>query len=170
MLNSKLSVYDEYQQALRSLQPRNFPAIGDTMKEFILTDNNERIFNSLSIRNKWVLINFWSNGCGPCVKEMDAFVDFYKSIDTTKATFISIALDETKERWKLGKSTNKILWTNLWTEKNMYCDLCLNYNLQAMPYFVLFNAQKKIYFMNDGTNMLENIKGIFKEKELLHKN
>jgi thiol-disulfide isomerase/thioredoxin len=167
MLNSSLKDLPEYKQTLASLTQRGIPETGDPFEEFILPDKNEILFNSAEIKNKWVLINLWSNGCGPCVREMDALVDFYRTVDTSRAEFISISLDDKKEVWKKAVATNKIIWTSVWQPGGIYGELCLKYNLMAMPFFVLFDAGKKIVYIKDGADELDNIKITFKENKLL---
>lgn len=166
-LSPELKSYPEYKQSLTSLLERKYPNIGDTFKEFTLSDKNDSAFNSTSIKNKWILLNFWSNGCGPCIKEIDDFNNLFKSINTDKVAFVSISLDPDKSIWKKAKATNKIMWTSLWTEDNSYCDLCLNYNVYSMPFFILFDNDKKIFYIKDGAGELENIKSTLKEKDLL---
>jgi thiol-disulfide isomerase/thioredoxin len=153
-LNPNIKKYPAYTQMKADLcGGRKFPNYGDMFKEFTLNDNSEKVFNSTSIKNKIIILHFWSNGCAPCVKGMDAMVNFYKSLDTSKITFISVSLDTDKNYWKKANTTNKVIWTNLWTEGNSYCDLCLNYNLTAIPYFVIFNRKKEITFYNDGEDI-----------------
>jgi thiol-disulfide isomerase/thioredoxin len=159
-LNPALNKYPEYHQIKADLSDRKYPNVGDTFKEFSLIDKNGLMFNSTNIKGKWILLNFWSNGCGPCVREMDALVNLYNSIDTSKIAFISIALDENENKWKDAKATNKIMWTSVWEADNWYGDLCLNYNITAMPSFILFNKERKIVFIKDGAEELENIKSV----------
>ena len=161
-LSPNIKKYPAYKQMMADLLGRKYPNFGDKFKEFTLNDYNEKVFNSTSIKNKIIILHFWSNGCGPCVKGMDAMVDFYKSLDTSKIAFISISLDPDKNYWKKAVTTNKIIWTNLWTEDNSHCELCLNYNLTAMPYFVIFNKDKKITFY-DGGEDIELLKSKLKE-------
>jgi len=157
-LSSSLSHYPEYKQTKADLFNRNYPKEGDAFKEFTLEDIKGKTFNTSSINSKWIFLNFWSTGCAPCVKEMDELVQLYKSIDKTKIEFISISLDEKKENWKKGKSTAKIIWPNVWQNDNFYGELCLYYNILAMPSFVLFNKEKKLVFIKDGSNELEGLK------------
>jgi thiol-disulfide isomerase/thioredoxin len=146
-----------YRRMKAELDGRKYPKYGDAFKEFVLDDINENVFNSSSIKDKIIILHFWSNVCAPCVKGMDAMVNFYRSVDTSKIAFISVSLDNDKNYWKKSNTSNKIIWTNLWTEDNTYCNLCLNYNLPAMPYFVIFNREKKITFYNDGED-IESLK------------
>lgn len=156
-LDPSLKDYPEYKQTMADLLDRKYPKTGDLFKEFALQDKNEKVFKSNTIHNKWILLHFWSNGCGPCLKEMDALVQLYKSIDTTKIEFISVALDEKKDTWKNSMHTAKIIWPSVWQPDNFYGELCLNYNVYAMPFFILFDPNKKIVFIKDGANELESI-------------
>ena len=152
-LSTSFSNYPEYKQMKADLTGRKFPNYGDSFKEFTLEDVNEKQFTSSLINNKIIMLHFWSNNCAPCIKGMDALINYYNSLDTSKIAFISVSLDDDKSKWKRSVTTNKIIWTNLWTENNLYCELCLNYNLTAMPYFVIFNKEKKITFYNEGEDI-----------------
>jgi thiol-disulfide isomerase/thioredoxin len=157
-LSSSLAIYPEYKQLKGDLFLRNYPSTGDAFKEFSLMDKNDLELNTATIKNKWILLHFWSNSCGPCIKEMDDFVKLYESIDTSKIAFISIGLDVTNKRWKEGTASHKIKGYSVWTQGDVYCDLCLHYDLPAMPFFILFDNNKKLVYTKDGANELENIK------------
>ena len=152
-LSPELKKQPVYRQMKANLTTRNYPKYGDTFKEFRLEDKNNTVFNSTSIKNKIVVLHFWSTTCAPCVQGMDDLVAFYKSLDTANITFVSISLDKERNRWQTSNTTSKIKWPNLWTEDNLYCELCLHYNLMAIPYFVIFDKYKKLTFYNDGEDI-----------------
>jgi len=154
-LNPALQKYSDYQEAKNSFKSRNYPNPGDAFKEFTLTDVKGKVFHSAAIKNKWILLHFWSNGCGPCIHEMDSMVSYYKTLDTSKIAFISLALDNSRPNWQKAATTHKIIWTNLFEPDGFYGDLCLNYNIPAMPFFVLFNSEKKLVVMQDGADALD---------------
>jgi len=160
-LSTTLAIYAEYNQMKKLFVPRKYTKIGDPLNEFTLYNKDDTLFNSASISDKWILLHFWSNNCAPCVKEMDSLVSFYNSIDTSKIAFISVALDYQKAKWKNSKTTNKIKWTSLWEADNFYSDLCLNYNVDVLPYFIIFDKEKKIYLITFGDE-LELIKSTFR--------
>jgi hypothetical protein len=140
----------DYKRTKASLLERKFSNVGDQFKEFSLFDVNDNIFNSVAISNKWILLHFWSNGCGPCVKKMDTLVSCYNSLDTSKITFISVAVDSKQEQWKNAKTTHKIKWTSVWQPNGSTGDLCLHYNVSTIPFYVLFNNEKKIELVTFG--------------------
>jgi len=45
---------------------------------FTLTDNEGNIFTEKNTRGKYLVVNFWATWCTPCLKEIPAFVEFYK--------------------------------------------------------------------------------------------
>jgi len=162
--------YPEYKQTKASLTKRKYPKTGDSFAEFELQNSKGGTFTSSTINGKWILLNFWSNNCAPCLREMDDLVKIYKSLDTSKIQFISIALDDKIETWKNSKYLKKMLWTSVWQPDNLYGYLCLQYNLTAMPFFVLFDVDKKIYLIKEGSSELQTIKNVLIEKNLSSKN
>src|SRR5258706_157495 len=136
----------------------NYSNIGDSFKEIALPEKNDSLFDSNTIKNKWILLDFWATTCGPCIKSMDAYVSLYKAVDTSKIEFISVSLDQKKDKWKNSETTNKIIWHSVWEEDNFYGNLCLNYNVYSIPFFILFDNEKKIVFIKDGADEIENIK------------
>ena len=45
---------------------------------FELTDTKGNIFTEKNTRWKYLVVNFWATWCSPCLKEIPAFVEFYK--------------------------------------------------------------------------------------------
>jgi len=45
---------------------------------FELMDTNGKIFTEKNTKGKYLVVNFWASWCTPCLKEIPAFVDFYK--------------------------------------------------------------------------------------------
>ena len=59
-LSGELKEYPEYRHLKANLLDRKYPNIGDTFKEFTLKDRNDLVFNSNIIKNKFILLHFWS--------------------------------------------------------------------------------------------------------------
>lgn len=166
-LNSSLSKYPEYKRVQADLVGRKYPKAGDLFKEFSLDNITDLTFKTEGIKNKWILLNFWSTSCGPCVRELDSLIDFNNSIDTSKAMMISISLDNNQMSWKNSKYSKKMNWNSVWQTDGFYGELCLHYNVYSMPFFILFNEDKKLFYIKDGVEELKNIKNTFKENKLL---
>ena len=45
---------------------------------FELRDTKGNIFTEKNTKGKYLVVNFWASWCTPCLKEIPAFVEFYK--------------------------------------------------------------------------------------------
>ena len=156
MLDKKLAVYPDYKEVQADVIARRVPKTGEAFKEFSLQTLDKSMFDSKNIENKVVVLHLWSNNCGPCVRGMDDLVKLHAKMDPSKVAFVSVGLDEEQARWAKAPSTAKIKWTNVWQEGGLYGDLCMNYNLRAIPSFIIFDQNKKLQVIIEGEE-LENI-------------
>jgi len=153
LLSTNLKVYKDYRDVESDIKNRFHPSIGQEFKEFILTGINQDEFNSSIISNKTIILHFWTNGCGACVKGIDELAKFNSKIDTSKIKLISICFDDNQQTWQKSKACKKINWTNVWESNGVYCDLCLYYDLNVMPLFVVFNKDKKLQALVEGEDL-----------------
>ena len=87
---------------LKVLFPKAYSQIGQPFPEFSFTGKNKTINNS-NLKGKVVLINFWFEGCHPCMAEMEALQELSEKLkDNKDFLFISISKDnkETIKRVK----------------------------------------------------------------------
>ena len=67
--------FGEVIDSLKQLMPWHETAPELTFK---LTDTKGNIFTEKNTRGKYLVVNFWATWCSPCLKEIPAFVEFYK--------------------------------------------------------------------------------------------
>ena len=86
--------------------------------KFELTDTNGKIFTEKNTRGKYLVVNFWATWCTPCLKEIPAFVEFYKEnsghVEILGLDFEPVNLeviDEFVERFSINYPI--ILYTNV---------------------------------------------------------
>ena len=107
-----------------------------------LYDANDSLRHISEFKGKFILLDFWSSGCGPCVEsipEMEKVMDLYKD----KMTVISISEDP-KARWKEYIKT-KGMGGNQWNElRKGRTGLALNYQVRGIPHYVLIAPDGKI--------------------------
>ena len=148
----------EYTAAEASILETRTPRIGEIFKDFTAEKTDGKFLNTESIKNKWILLDFWHSGCSPCIKGIGDFRNLYQSIDTSKIEFISINLDIEKSTWKKSSIFDKMLWPSVWVENSIYSDIARQYNVSAYPYFVLFNANKELDMITFGAEKFPLIK------------
>ncbi|NAS30190.1 redoxin domain-containing protein [Flavobacteriaceae bacterium R38] len=70
-------------------------------------DAQENKVSYNKFKGKWLLIDFWSTGCGPCIKEFPALAEFYrKNRDTINV--IAVSVDNKFKRYRASAKKYKI--------------------------------------------------------------
>ena len=133
---------DDGQEITTYVYPPTTVGIGDMMVDGDLYDVNDSLHHISEFKGKFILLDFWSSGCGPCVEsipEMEKVMDLYKD----KMTVISISEDP-KARWKEYIKT-KGMGGNQWNElRKGRTGLALNYQVRGIPHYVLIAPDGKI--------------------------
>ena len=133
---------DDGQEITTYVYPPTTVGIGDMMVDGDLYDANDSLRHISEFKGKFILLDFWSSGCGPCVEsipEMEKVMDLYKD----KMTVISISEDP-KARWKEYIKT-KGMGGNQWNElRKGRTGLALNYRVRGIPHYVLIAPDGKI--------------------------
>ena len=120
---------------------------GDDMADADLFDLNGKIYHLEDFKGKYMLLDFWSSGCGPCIMalpEMKEIQEQYKN----RLTVISISSD-TKSRWKEASTQHEMTWPNL-SDLKQTAGLYAKYGVRGIPNYVLISPNGKIMQMWTG--------------------
>lgn len=91
---AQTSVHTETREEMDSLMcPGGYAATGQPYRDFKLIGKN-KIVDNQSLKGKVVLINFWFEGCHPCMAEMEALNELFNEMKSNKDfIFISVTWD-----------------------------------------------------------------------------
>jgi len=115
--------------------------VGDDMADTDLLDENEDIKNLVEYLGKYLLLDFWSIGCGPCIMalpEMKEISEIYHD----KLTIISISLD-TENWWKKAMNEHDMPWVNIRDPKSID-GLATDYGVRSIPYYIMISPEGKV--------------------------
>lgn len=130
------------EEILAILFPPRQTGIGDTLPETLLYDTEGNPHRLSDFRGKYIILDFWSGGCGPCIMagaEILRIREKYKD----QITFISISTDYEKA-WKEASRTYHVSWTNLSDYKGWYAGFCSHFTINGVPYFMIAGPDGKI--------------------------
>ena len=154
---------DAGQEITAYIYPPSVAGIGDMMVDGELYDVNDSLRHISEFVGRFILLDFWSSGCGPCVEsipEMEKVIDTYKD----RMTVISISEDP-KARWKEYVKT-KGMGGNQWNElRRGRTGLAVSYQVKGIPHYVLIAPSGKIQDMWSGYgsgSLLETVKKYLK--------
>ena len=150
---------DAGQEITAYIYPPSVAGIGDMMVDGELYDVNDSLRHISEFAGRFILLDFWSSGCGPCVEsipEMEKVIETYKD----RMTVISISEDP-KARWKEYVKT-KGMGGNQWNElRRGRTGLAVSYQVKGIPHYVLIAPSGKIQDMWSGYgsgSLLEKVK------------
>lgn len=117
------------------------------MADTELFDLDGKIHHLTDFNGKYILLDFWSSGCGPCIMalpEMKEIQEQYKK----RLTIISLSSD-TKSRWKAASAKHEMTWQNL-NDLKQTAGLYAKYGVRGIPNYVLISPEGKIMKMWSG--------------------
>ena len=110
-LNEEQKASIEGQEIKVNLFPPKTVKEGDDMADADLFDLDGKVHHLADFKGKYMLLDFWSSGCGPCIMalpEMKEIQEQYKD----RLTIISLSSD-TQNRWKAASAQHEMTWQNL---------------------------------------------------------
>lgn len=118
---------------------------GAPAADFDFYDKAGKKYTLKNFRGKALYIDCWATWCGPCVMEiphMEKLYAHYKN--NKKVELISISLDDSKQKWEKKVAADKPGWKQFIVKGNFKSLLCQNYDIDAIPRFLMFDKKGNI--------------------------
>jgi len=141
-LNSKYKK-TSYGQTLHDFLKLEKAQVGEQFIDFKATRMKGDTFRLSDIKNKYVILDFWSPGCGACRNANRFFSPRYKEMKDS-IEIVGFALSKYKERIKKAVEKDSITWPVVSTCKGMDGETALQYKVRGVPTFYLIAPSGKI--------------------------
>ena len=125
-------------EAYTMLFPPQHVEVGREMADAELYDLQGGKHSLAELKGKYILLDFWSRGCGPCIlsiPEMGELASSYKD----KLNIVSISTDN-KKMWEEASEAHPMSWNN-WNDLNGTAGLYANYDQGAIPAYTLISPE-----------------------------
>lgn len=125
-----------------SLNPQKVVNVGDTMVDGDLYDVDGNLHHLSEFSGKFILLDFWSLGCGPCMQSVPEGNEVARKY-SDKLAFVRVGLDP-KSTWLKAvkeKKSDCYEWNEL---KSWGIGLTASYQVSGIPHFVLISPEAKV--------------------------
>lgn len=126
------------QEAYVKLFPPQHVEVGKEMADTDLFDLQGNKHRLAELKGKYILIDFWSSGCGPCIMaipEMGELATTYKD----KLNIVSISTDN-KNVWERASKEHPMTWNN-WNDMKGNAGLYAQYDQGGIPNYTLISPE-----------------------------
>ena len=126
------------QEAYVKLFPPQHVVVGKEMADTDLFDLQGNKHRLAELKGKYILIDFWSSGCGPCIMaipEMGELASTYKD----KLNIVSISTDN-KNVWERASKEHPMTWNN-WNDLKGNAGIYAQYDQGGIPNYTLISPE-----------------------------
>lgn len=134
------------------------PQIGESIIEVELFDLNGKLHSLRDYHEKYVLLDFWSMACYPCILAAPELRELNEKY-SDRITIIGVNLDTKLELWREATKRDSITWINLSDGKGTFAGAGVAYGINGLPTYILIDPQGTI--LDRWTGFKE---GLFEEK------
>lgn len=124
-----------------ALNPPTVVKAGEEAVDADMYDLEGKVHRLAEFRGKYVLLDFWSRGCGPCMMsqpELKEISEMYK--DSLEVVSLSI---ENRKGWEEASKAHAMTWNN-WNDLEETNGLYARYGVRGIPHFVLISPEGKV--------------------------
>ncbi len=124
-------------------------ALNTAAADFTLKDISGHVHNLTDYRGKWVLVNFWSTWCTPCLEELPQLEALHNAHKGTDLIVIGVAMEYTSPQVVLDfLKTHPLSYPIVLGDKTMAKKIG---TVQALPTSYLFDQTGKLASFQTGT-------------------
>jgi thiol-disulfide isomerase/thioredoxin len=126
------------QETYTMLFPPQHVEAGKEMADADLFDLQGNKHHLAELKGKYILIDFWSSGCGPCIMaipEMGELASTYKD----KLNIVSISTDN-KNVWERASKEHPMTWNN-WNDMKGNAGIYAQYDQGGIPNYTLISPE-----------------------------
>jgi len=120
------------------------PLIGQKAKNFSQKTLDGKTIVLSDFEGKYLLIEFWASGCGPCRYSHKELRKLYKLYQPKGFEILGVSGDINKSDFENAVKKDSILWTNVSDLKGSQNDAFLLYGISGLPTYILLDKKGTI--------------------------
>lgn len=123
------------------------------MPSFNMQDVRGNTINLANLKGKKVFVNLWASWCPPCRREMPSIENLANAVDTNKAVFVMLSLDDNFEKAKNFIGKENLNLPVYYPAEN----LPALFNVESIPSTFIFNENGELIKRVDGAENYNSV-------------
>lgn len=115
--------------------------IGDTAVNFTLPDLEGNMVSLNDFKGKYVLLDFWASGCGPCRIENPNILRLYRKYREEGFEVLSVSMDYNRSDWEKAVRKDTMIWTTVADLKGANGDVAITYDVFFLPTYYIIDKE-----------------------------
>lgn len=143
-----IAAYDEdskksdfYQKIQEGLSRFENCAIGHEAPDIAGVDTLGNTVNLKDFRGKYVLVDFWSSGCGWCRLETPNILKVFNEFKDKNFTVLGVSSDYRKADWTKAIEEDKSYWNQILLNREDVKSIFDSYCIVGIPHIILVNPE-----------------------------
>ncbi|MGF1635631.1 MAG: redoxin domain-containing protein, partial [Cyclobacteriaceae bacterium] len=106
---------------------------GDTYVDINLPNSHNTPISLSDFKGKYVLLDFWASGCGPCRMEHPKLLELYNKYKDQGFEIYAVSLDKNRNNWLKAIEKDQIIWPNVSDLQGFNSQVALTYGVYYVP-------------------------------------
>ncbi|UYQ91726.1 AhpC/TSA family protein [Chitinophaga horti] len=152
-----------YRRVVKLLAAYNSVRIGAVVPEVTQADTTRKqMISSKQLLNyhDYLLLDFWASWCGPCRANNPELKQLYAKYKGPRFEIAGVSLDNNLQLWKKALLEEGTTWPNMSDLQGFSNKSALEFNIQAIPAYLLLDKQGRLVFR---TNKMTELKAKLEE-------
>lgn len=140
-LDARQKETSEVKSVYLALNPPTIVKVGEEAADADMYDLEGKVHRLAEFRGKYILLDFWSRGCGPCIMsqpELKEVSEMYRN----SLEVVSLSI-ENRKGWEEASKSHVMTWNN-WNDLEESNGLYARYGVRGIPHFVLISPEGKV--------------------------